>query len=93
MAAAVPDVDDAAVVEGDVAGHAGRAQRKRDGVAGAKMLLEQRSQRQIGQDVAAVDEEGFIRQEAFGVLDPATGFEQDRFVHQSQRPAAIAVFA
>ncbi len=93
MPAAIPEIEDPALAKGDVAGHAGGAKREGDVVAGPKMFLEEGSEREIGQDVAAVDEEILRAEERFGVLDSAASFEQDRLVHERDRSLAIGGFA
>ena len=92
MPAAIPDVDDAPFLESDLRSEASRAKRQRDLVAGAKMFLDQRGKREIGKDIAAVNEKSFVGQETLRIFDPTAGLEQHRLVHQLERDAAIRAF-
>jgi hypothetical protein len=46
------------------------------------MCLKQRLEREVGQDVTAVGNERLCPEPRLRILDPAAGFEQDRFVYQ-----------
>jgi hypothetical protein len=91
MSVAISDVDHStvAVAECDVRGQAGLAQGERDVVAAGEMCLEQRLEREVGQDVTAIGNERLCPEPRLCILDPATGFEQVRLVYQPDRKLAI----
>ena len=91
MSVAISDVDHSSVAfaECDVGGQAGLAQGEGDVVAATEMCLEQRLEREVGQDVAAVGNERLCPEPRLRILDPAAGFEQDRLVHQPDGKLAI----
>ncbi len=93
----VADVADAVGgrVEGDVARViriAAGAQDEGDEGAGRAVLRERGGERQVGEDVAVIDPEGFVaRQQVGDVFDAAGGFEQHGLVAEMERAAAVGV--
>src|SRR2546423_6012922 len=55
------------------------------------MFGNQRFERDVGQNIAAVNNEWFFPKNAFDVLDAAAGFEQVWLVHKRNRQARILV--
>ena len=88
---AITDVDhpSIAVAECDVGGQTSFAQSEGDIVSATEMCLDQRLEREVGQDVAAVGNERICPEPRLRILDPASGFQQHRLVHQPDGPLPI----
>src|SRR5439155_12357508 len=71
------DLDDAAVAHDHACPEPGVPPKaQRDIIAGAKMFGNERFQCDIGQNIAAVNDEGFFSKNVFDIFDSAAGFEQ-----------------
>src|SRR5438876_9061928 len=81
-AVAVRDIDHATVAKSNRGRQTGIAQRQGDIVSAAEMLVDQRLQIDISEDVGAVGDEGFHPEIGFDVLDAAARLEQNGLVHQ-----------
>src|SRR5205814_9305091 len=64
---------------------------KRHLITGAEMFGNQRFERDVGQNIAAVNDEWFFPKNAFDFLDTAAGFEQLWLVNKRNRKASILV--
>src|SRR5262249_39210994 len=81
ITAPIPDVENAPIAKSDLGSEPGRAQGQSNVVPRAKVFLDQRRERQVGKDVAAVNQEALLGQQRFRILDPATGIQQNRLVN------------
>src|SRR5207302_8681861 len=68
-------------------------QRQCDVVAAIEMFIDQRLQRYVGQNIAAVSTKRFLSQLGFNVLDAAAGLEQNRFIYQHDWSIALSTFS
>jgi membrane protein YdbS with pleckstrin-like domain len=91
-AVTIDHVHDAAALERHVRAVFRFAQREGDIISSAEMFGEQRFQRDVGQEIAAVRNEMLGTQQRFDVLDPAACPEDFRLVNQLNRMAAISSF-
>ena len=55
------------------------------------MFGNQRFERDIGQNIAAVNDEGFFSENAFDIFDSTPGFEQVRFVSERNGMTVVTV--
>ena len=93
MAAPITDIDDAALAKSDVARHTGGAESESNLVVGAYVFIDERGERQIGQNIAAIDEKVLLLQMALGIFDSAARLKQHWFMQQGERPVAIKALA
>ena len=81
VAVPVGDVHHAVPFDGHVLPEMSLAQGQRDIVTGAVVLVDQRLQIDVGQNVAAVGNKQLFREKALDVFDPATRSENFRLVN------------
>lgn len=88
----VADVSDevARGIEGDVPRRAAGAQGERHEIVLARVRLDQRCHRQVGEDVAVIDDEGSVVHKVRDVGDAACGFQQHRFVAEGEGSFVVA---
>src|SRR5437870_12434217 len=55
------------------------------------MFGNQRFERDVGQNIAAVNDEGFFPENAFDIFDSAPGFEQVRFMSERNGMTVVTV--
>src|SRR5215475_2746840 len=67
-------------------------QRQRDVISTPEMLVDQRLQTNVGQNVAAIRDERPVSQFGFDVFDAAAGLEQDRLIDEVDRFPVVTVF-
>jgi hypothetical protein len=86
-------VHNAVIAESHGRSQTGFAQGKRDVIPTTKMFVDQRSQIDVCQDVAAVGDERLAAEITFYILNTAAGFKQIRLMNQRDRMTGVAVFA
>jgi hypothetical protein len=87
------DIGDFATLDGEMAVGAVAADGKGGGVVGGEVAGDEFVDAEIGEDVAVVNEEGFVTDEVGDVFDAAAGFEEVWLVEELQCHAAIALVA
>src|SRR4029077_464603 len=90
-AVAVRDIEHATVAKSNRSRQTGIAQRQGDIVSAAEMLVDQRLQIGVSEDVAAVSDEGFHPEIGLNVLDAAARLEQNGLVHQLDGMTLVVV--
>src|SRR5206468_11967170 len=89
-AVAVRNVDNVMITERDLRRQPRFAQCQCHIVSSTEMLVDQRLQRDIRQNVAAIGDERLAAQMGFHIFDAATGFEQLRLVHERDGVTVVA---
>ena len=90
----ITDVGDEAAprIKSDVQGRPMTAQDQGDEITVFTMLGEQRLQRQVGEDVTIIDEEGFVAEQVAHIGNATGGFEPHRaFVAELDRRALVTL--
>src|SRR4029077_2500670 len=77
--------------EGDGRAQAGVTQGKGNIVSAVEMLIDQRLQPHVGQNVPAISDERLAAQIGLEVLDSAAGIKKHRLVDQCERSSRIAI--
>src|SRR6266850_7484432 len=84
------DINDAPVLQDHARGQARFSQSQSDIISAPAMLVDQRSQIEISQNVAAIDKEGLLSQKRFGILNTATRLEQIGFMNKLDGTVTIS---
>src|ERR1700722_19200623 len=56
------------------------------------MFFDEAVERQVGQDIAAVNDKGLIPDPLLNIFNASPSLQQVRFVHQFERPSVVFVF-
>src|SRR5438874_10949588 len=91
-AIAIRNIDHAIVAKGNCGPQAGVAECEGDIVIAVEMLVDQRSQRNVRPNIAAISEEWFAAQLNLDVFDSAARFKKRRLVDESERFSGMRVF-
>ena len=70
----------------------GGSQCQRHIVSFRTMFFHQAFNRQVGQDITAVNDKGFVPDLGLNVFDASSGLQQIRFMHQLERRPVIFAF-
>jgi hypothetical protein len=84
------EIDYLSVLKSHVTRHGGGAKGESNVILFPEMFFDERSEREIGQDIAAVNEEGLSSaKETFGIFDSASGLKQALLVEEGEWVSSI----